>query len=86
MTAPEVELYGSAPDDDATALQREMIELRAALARETTERQRILGELRLRNAALDAATSHFMIVAAQPPYPIVYVNRILATDHRYAGD
>jgi two-component system, NtrC family, sensor kinase len=62
----------------------EVIELRAALARETAQQQRMLSELRLRNAALDAATSHFMIVEVQPPYPIVYVNRVLATDHGYA--
>jgi PAS domain S-box-containing protein len=83
VIGPEIEVRDSAPDDDRIALRREAIELRAAVARETVERRRILGELRLRNAALDAATSHFMIVEARPPYPIVYVNRILATDHGY---
>jgi PAS domain S-box-containing protein len=72
--------------DDVEALRRETMELREALAREKVERQRVQNELRLRNAALDAATTHFMIVAARPPnYPIVYVNRVLVTDHGYDG-
>jgi PAS domain S-box-containing protein len=70
--------------DDLAAARREALELREALARGTAERQRIQNELRLRNAALDAATTHFMIVDARlPNYPIVYVNRGLATDHGY---
>jgi two-component system, NtrC family, sensor kinase len=70
--------------DHLAAARREALGLREALARETAERQRIQDELRLRNAALDAATTHFMIVEAHPPhYPIVYVNRVLATDHGY---
>jgi PAS domain S-box-containing protein len=60
------------------------VELRAALEREIAERVRVQNELRLRNAALDAATTHFMIVEARPPnYPIVYVNQVLAADHGY---
>jgi two-component system, NtrC family, sensor kinase len=36
------------------------------------------------SCALDAATTHSMIVEARAPnYPIVYVNRMLATDHGY---
>jgi PAS domain S-box-containing protein len=68
------------------AARREASELHEALAREIAERERVQSELRLRNAALDTATTHFMIVEARPPnYPIVYVNRILATDHGYDG-
>lgn len=82
MIAPEIEVSDAL--DSRIALRRQIVELRTALARESVERQRVLDELRLRNAALDAATSHFMIVEARPPYPIVYVNRVLATDHGYA--
>jgi PAS domain S-box-containing protein len=74
------------PPDGIEAVRREASELREALAREIAERQRIQSELRLRNAALDAATTHFMIVEARAPdYPIVYVNQVLATDHGYDG-
>jgi PAS domain S-box-containing protein len=70
--------------DPLAAARREALELREALVRGTAERQHIENELRLRNAALDAATTHFMIVDARlPNYPIVYVNRGLATDHGY---
>jgi PAS domain S-box-containing protein len=76
----------SAGHAEIEAARREASELREALAREIAERQRVQGELRLRSAALDTATTHFMIVEARPPgYPIVYVNRILATDHGYDG-
>ena len=68
------------------AHQSELQELRAALAHEIEEKARIQTALDLRNAALDAATTHFMIVEARAPdYPIVYVNRILATQHGYDG-
>lgn len=64
--------------------QFELQRLRAALACERAEKKRIQNELDLRNAALDAATTHFMIVEARAPhYPIVYVNRILAAQHGY---
>jgi PAS domain S-box-containing protein len=70
--------------DGIEAVQREASELREALVREVAARERVQNELRLRNAALDTATTHFMIVEARAPnYPIVYVNRMLATDHGY---
>jgi PAS domain S-box-containing protein len=72
--------------DGIEAVRREAKELREALARAVVERQRVENELRLRNAALDTAATHFMIVEARSPnYPIVYVNRVLATDHGYDG-
>lgn len=74
----------SAEAEELAAARREVLELREALARWIAARQHIENELRLRNAALDAATTHFMIVEARAPnYPIVYVNRALATDHGY---
>lgn len=85
MVEPVVDSPARSPDG-IEAVQREANELREALAREILERQRVQNELRLRNAALDAATTHFMLVEARPPgYPIVYVNRVLAADHGYDG-
>jgi len=64
----------------------EIEQLRAALAAERAARQRTQRELDLRNAALDAATTHFMILdALDPGQPILYVNRALATNHGYSG-
>jgi PAS domain S-box-containing protein len=72
--------------ENLAAARREALELREALARGIADREHIENELLLRNAALDAATTHFMLVEARPPnYPIVYVNRVLAADHGY-GD
>jgi PAS domain S-box-containing protein len=67
------------------AAQVELQELRDALAREVAAKEQVQYTLDLRNAALDAATTHFVIVEAKPGYPIVYVNRILAIHHGYAG-
>jgi two-component system, NtrC family, sensor kinase len=67
----------SAPEVDSFDLQ-------GALTRAVAENRRIQQELDLRNAALDAATTHFMIIDAHAPhYSIVYVNRSLAADHGY---
>jgi PAS domain S-box-containing protein len=63
-------------------------QLEALLDEQTAQRGRLEGTLTLRNAALDAARSHFMIVdvrAAGGP-AIVYVNRALARDHGYAPE
>jgi two-component system, NtrC family, sensor kinase len=74
-------------DDTQAALlaaRREVEALRAALAEQAAAQQRTQRELDLRNAALDAATTHFMIVDAQQrEQPILYVNRALAAQHGY---
>lgn len=50
----------------------------------TAEFERMRHELDLRNCALDAATTHFMVLdAADPAWPIVYVNRAICRDHGY---
>lgn len=59
-------------------------ELSRCLAVATAENEALRRDLQLRNAALDVATSHFMIIDAQKAgRPIVYVNRSLARDHGY---
>jgi two-component system, NtrC family, sensor kinase len=46
--------------------------------------ERLRQALDLRNCALDAASTHFMVLdATQPGWPIVYVNRSLCSDHGY---
>jgi len=63
---------------------RELSAARAQLATEFAEKERLQRELRLRDAALDAGSSHFMLVSAcDPVHPIVYVNRTLARDHGF---
>lgn len=67
-----------------TAARRELATLREQLAAATMEKEALRRDLQLRNGALDAATSHFMILDAKTPGgPIVYVNRALARDHGY---
>lgn len=66
------------------AARREIEALRAALAAQAAAQQRTQRDLDLRNAALDAATTHFMIVDAQQrEQPILYVNRTLAAQYGY---
>jgi PAS domain S-box-containing protein len=51
------------------------------------ERDRLQRALSLRNCALDASTTHFMITdVTARGWPIVYVNRALARDHGYAPE
>lgn len=70
----------------STAKEHEIEQLRAELAAERAARQRTQRDLDLRNAALDAATTHFMILdAREPGQRILYVNRALATNHGYDG-
>lgn len=67
-----------------TAARRELIWLREELAAATAEKEALRRDLQLRNGALDAATSHFMILdVKRPGRPMVYVNRALARDHGY---
>jgi PAS domain S-box-containing protein len=64
--------------------QREIEQLRRLLAAERDARARLQSDLDLRNYALDAATTHFMIVdVRQPRWSIVYANRGVATAHGY---
>lgn len=65
-------------------LLRELAGLRAELLQERTERERLSRELGLRDAALDAASTHFMIInSACASHPIVYINRACASAHGY---
>lgn len=78
------------PEDSATAsaelavAQRELQELRGQLAAALAAKDQAQGALDLRNAALDASTTHFMIVdVRQAGQPIVYANRACATQYGY---
>ena len=74
---------------DPARIERELLiarltELTGELAATKSERDRINDALELRNAALDASTTHFMIVDARQEHrPIVYVNRALSRAHGY---
>jgi PAS domain S-box-containing protein len=64
--------------------QDESRELRALLHSEIAGRERLRRELDIRNCALDAAPTHFIIAdATQPAWPIIYVNRSVARDYGY---
>ena len=64
----------------------ELHEVRAQLATAMAAAETLRKELNLRDAALDAGTSHFMIVdLLAKGQPIVYVNRALAHEHNYRG-
>ncbi len=59
-------------------------ELRRALAAERRAREQLQRELTVRGCALDAASSHFMILdMGRPGWPVVFVNRAVARDHGY---
>jgi PAS domain S-box-containing protein len=76
----------SVEDAVFTTQEQQILRLRAELAAERAARQQMQQELNLRNAALDAATTHFMILdALHPEQPILYVNRALAATHGYSG-
>lgn len=63
---------------------RELSNVRTQLALELAEKERLRRDLRLRDAALDASGSHFMLVSVcDPLQPIVYVNRALARDYGF---
>jgi hypothetical protein len=60
--------------------------LRAQLAAELDAKARLQESLQLRNAALDAASAHFLIIEATgEDRRVVYANRALAVDHGYAN-
>jgi PAS domain S-box-containing protein len=57
------------------------------LEEEASVCQRLQRELELRNCAMDAAASHFMILDMQRPHwPIVYVNRAILRDYGYTPE
>jgi PAS domain S-box-containing protein len=59
-------------------------QFKALLASERAQRARVQSELDLRNCALDAATTHFMIVdVSRPHWAIAYVNRAIGKDYGY---
>src|ERR1700761_5574522 len=59
-------------------------QFKSLLANERGLRARVQSELDLRNCALDATTTHFMIIdVARPHWAIVYANRAIARDHGY---
>jgi PAS domain S-box-containing protein len=64
----------------------EIEQLRARLAAELEVKARLQESLDLRNAALDAASTHFLIAEAYgADRRVVYANRAIAVDHGYAG-
>lgn len=87
-----VEIADLASTDDSDELQAalaaaraEIMELREQLAECFVKKERLRKDLALRTGALDAASSHFMIIDAtnhEEP-TIVFVNRGLARDHGY---
>lgn len=88
MSKPFVEPYPSLDDtcEQLLAAKSELETLRSQLAAAVAANERAQSALNLRNAALDAATTHFMIVdARQQRRPIVYVNRALALQYGYGG-
>lgn len=70
--------------NDSSSASSEIDSLRAQLARAHIERTALRSALELRNAALNAASTLFMIVDAKAPgQPILYVNRAHAQVHGY---
>ena len=76
-----------AEDSPALVAARDEIQaLTAQLAIESEARRRVQSALDLRNAALDAASTHIMIVDVRDERrQIAYVNRALAVEHGYDG-
>ena len=69
---------GRAQDQDTSEL------LETRLAAEIAEGERLRSELGVRNCALDAAASHFIIGdATRPDWPVVYVNRAIVREYGY---
>src|SRR5258708_37644865 len=61
-------------------------ELRFQLEEERAARAQTKEELDLRSCALDAATTHFMIIdVSVPTWRIVYVNRAICEHHGYGS-
>src|ERR1700753_4258220 len=65
-------------------LRNPVEQFKSLLANERALRARVQGELDLRNCALDATTTHFMIIdVTRPHWAIVYANRAIARDHGF---
>jgi len=61
-------------------------ELHSLLTAERAERTRLQSELELRDCALDAASTHFMVIdVSQPQWRIIYVNRAICERHGYTA-
>src|ERR1700760_4028272 len=59
-------------------------QFKSLLANERALRARVQSELDLRNQALDATSTHFMIIdVSRPHWAIVYANRAIARDHGF---
>ncbi|WP_175597123.1 sensor histidine kinase [Peristeroidobacter soli] len=70
--------------EDLLLAQRRLQQLQAQLETQVAATNQVSAALELRNAALNASTTHFMIVdARQSRRPIVYVNWALALAHGY---
>jgi PAS domain S-box-containing protein len=67
-----------------TDVRQRLASIEHELTLELLEKERLRHDLELRNAALDAGISHFMVFdAVHPKRKIVYVNRALAHAHGY---
>ncbi len=74
-------------EGSSTTQSRPLREPRGQVENEVSACQRLQRELELRNCAMDAAASHFMILDMQRPHwPIVYVNRAILRDYGYSPD
>jgi PAS domain S-box-containing protein len=79
MTAMDITQPGSPDESAAAALALEVSELQRRLCQESVRSKLLQSELDLRNSALDAAGSHFMIAdVSRPDAPTIYVNRAMA--------
>jgi PAS domain S-box-containing protein len=80
----QVLTQSAAAEADTVQLIAQLEAFKANLAAETARCERLRMDLELRNAALDAAPSHFVITDfAEPRARIVYVNRSMARDYGY---
>jgi PAS domain S-box-containing protein len=78
--APESGALCDSDPDRSAALEQ----VKGQLAAESSYRIRLQKELDLRNCALDATDTHFMIIdVSRSQWQIVYANRAIAEDHGY---
>src|ERR1700744_3447964 len=84
MQAPTPSAALTASEADSEALIAQLAALRAQPAAEPARCHHLQIELELRNTALNAAQSHFVIMNFTPPQShIVYLNRSMAHDYGY---
>jgi two-component system NtrC family sensor kinase len=80
-----LKLPGQAAESDASRVASERVAAAACCEPRTFEQ--LKSDLELRNWALNAATSHFMITdMTRRGWPIVFVNSAVANDHGYEPD